>query len=136
LIKQIKAHGPASWKSELPLTALDNIADALAEVSLQDKQNAVLEIAEYALLELDSISELQDECELDYLIDAFRALHLGACYKLKPDPEQFGRHLAKLANKSEWGLFDGPPAGYADVLGSTGLSSYALNLRASNCQKM
>ena len=128
-IEQIKVHGSATWKDQLSLTELNNIVDTLATVSVNGKHSVVLEITEYALLELDSISELQDECELDYLIDAFRDLHLTACYKLKPDPQSFGTHLATLANKSEWGFFDGPPDGYASVLGTEGLSSYVAALK-------
>ncbi len=70
-IKKIKDHGRADWRNELPLRALYDIADALTHVQLMDKQSVVLEIAEYVLLEFDSISEFQDECELDYLIEAF-----------------------------------------------------------------
>ena len=124
-LKQVKDHGPADWRNKLPRRALYDIADALAHVWFNTRQNAVLEIAEYALLGLDSISVLQDECELDYFIATFRDLHLKACDKLKPDPEYFGTHLAQLANKTDWWLFDGPPKGYAEVLGSIGLASYA-----------
>ena len=46
----------------------------------------------------------------------------------EPDPEYFGTHLAELAIKTEWGLFDGPPDGYAEVLGTEGLSSYVAAL--------
>jgi hypothetical protein len=116
-------------KSKLPRRGLWNIADALAEVLLKGKMTAVFEIAEYALLKLDSVSELQDECELDSLIDASRKLHLNACHNLKPDLEHFGRHLAELANQTEWWLFTGPPAGYAEVLGTTGLSAYGAALK-------
>jgi hypothetical protein len=128
-VEEVKVHGLATWNDPLPLGGLDNIADALAKVSVNGKHSVVLEISEYALLGLDLISELQDECELDYLIDAFRHLHLSACYNLKPDPEHFGIHLAELANKSEWGYFDGPPDGYTEVLGQAGLSSYASALK-------
>ncbi len=128
-IKHLKDHGHAYWRNKLPRRALYDIADALAEVSLKSKQNAVLEIAEYMLLGLDAVSELQDECELDWLIETFRNFHIGACCKLKPEPQYFGTHLAQLANKTEWGLFKGPPAGYAEVLGAEGLSSYAAALK-------
>ncbi len=124
-IKQIKNHGRADWRNELPLRALYDIADALTHVQLMDKQNVVLEIAEYVLLEFDSISELQDECELDYLISAFRQVHVSACYKLKSDPEAFGAHLAHLANKTNWWIFDGPPKEYTEFLGQIGLAAYA-----------
>ena len=130
-IKQIKDHGPADWRNKLPRRALYDIEDALTKLSLQGKPNVVLNIAEYTLLGLDSISGLQDECELDWLISRFRTLHAGACCEIKLDPEHFGTHLAELANKTNWWIFDGPPkeAGppkeYAEFLGPAGLASYA-----------
>ena len=78
----------------------------------------------HQLVKLDSVFELQDECELEYLIDAFRHLHLEACYKLKPDPCSLGVRLAELGKQTEWGFFDGPPDGYGEVLGQEGLSAY------------
>ncbi len=77
------------------------------------------------LLAADSISGLQDECELDWLIGTFYGLHVRACCELKIDPEHFGTHLAELANKTNWWIFDGPPKEYAEFLGPAGLASYA-----------
>jgi hypothetical protein len=128
-IKQIREHGGYDWRAPMPTEALCNVADALAEVINNDAY-AVLEIAEYALLKIDSIRHFQDECELDYVIHAFRDLHLEVCYRLKPDPVHFGKHLAELANKTEYGLFNGPPDGYAQVLGQQGLTAYAVGLKS------
>lgn len=121
--EQIVDHGPGSWKSQLPTTGFDSVADGLAAM-LPKNLKAVIEISEYALVRLDGVFELQDECELEYLVDAFRHLHLEACYKLKPDPSSLGIRLAELGKQTEWGFFDGPPDGYADVLGKEGLSAF------------
>jgi len=125
--EQIIDHGPGSWKSQLPTTGFDSVADALA-VMLPKNLKAVLEASEYALLKLDSVFELQDECELEYLVDAFRHLHLEACYRLKPDPRTLGMRLAELGRQTEWGFFDGPPDGYGEVLGRDGLSAFLSSL--------
>lgn len=124
-------HGPGSWKSQLPTTGFDSVADTLAAL-LPGKARAVFEIAEYALIKLDSALELQDECELEYLVDAFRSLHLEACYRLKPDPVALGSRLAELARETECGFFDGPPAGYSEVLGREGLSAF-LSMSKLSC---
>lgn len=121
--EEIVGHGPGSWKSQLPTTGFDSVADALA-VMLPKNLQAVIEISEYALIRLDSVFELQDECELEYLVDAFRHLHLEACYKLKPNPSSLGLRLAELGRQTEWGFFDGPPDGYSEVLGREGLSAF------------
>lgn len=135
IIKQIEKHGPADWKSRLPTRGLYNIAEALADVSLRGKPAAVLEISEYALVKIDFISGLQDECELDGVIEVFRQLHVEAYSRLNLDPEHFGRHLAELANQSKWWIFRGPPTGnyppaaYEECLGVTGLSAYVAALK-------
>ena len=116
-------HGPGTWKSQLPTTGFDSVAETLAVV-MPAKAKAVIEIAEYALFKLDSAFELQDECELEYLVDVFRSLHLEACYRSKPDPVALGLRLAELGRETEWGFFDGPPAGYSEILGKEGISAF------------
>lgn len=122
-VKQILEHGHGSWKSPLPTHGFDIVADALA-LMLPKNLEVAIDTSEYALVKLDSVYDLQDECELEYLVDAFRHLHLAACYKLKPDPCLLGARLAELGKETEWGFFDGPPDGYGDVLGKEGLSAY------------
>jgi len=53
-------HGPGSWKSQVPTTGFDGVADVLA-IMLPKNLKAVMEISEYALVKLDSVFELQDE---------------------------------------------------------------------------
>jgi hypothetical protein len=120
---EIVEHGPGSWNSQLPTTGFDTVAGALA-VLLPQNLEAVIAISEYALIKLDNVFELQDECELEYLVDAFRHLHLEACRKLKPDRCSLGKRLAELVQQTEWGFFDGPPDGYGEVLGQEGLSAF------------
>jgi len=127
--KQIVDHGPGSWKSRVPTSGFDSVANALA-VALPKNLKEATEISEYALIKLDSVFELQDECELEYLVDAFRHLHLDACYKLKPDPRKLGMRLAELSRQTEWGFFDGPPDGYFEVLGKEGLSAFLSKSKA------
>lgn len=122
-VEEIVDHGPGSWDSQLPSAGFDIVLDALTDM-LPKNLTDVMEIAEYALVKLDSIFELQDECELEYLVDEFRELHLQACRDLKPDPSILGARLAELAKVTEWGFFDGPPTGYAEVLGKEGLAAY------------
>ncbi len=123
-VAEIEEHGPATWKSELSTDGFDSVGDALTIVLSKNMLNAVIETSEYALLKLDSIFELQNECELEYLVDAFRHLHLEACNRLKPSPSALGARLAELGRQTEWGFFDGPPAGYAPILGQDGLSEF------------
>lgn len=122
-VEQIVEHGPGSWNSQLPTGGFDIVADALA-LMMPKNLKEVIETSEYALVKLDSVFELQDECELEYLVDAFRHLHLEACCKLKPEPCSLGERLAELGKATEWGFFDGPPDGYGEVLGKDGLAAY------------
>ncbi len=96
---------------------------------------AVIQTTEYALVKLDSIYELQDECELEYLVDAFRHLHLEACLRSKPDVQALGARLAELSKQTEYGFFDGPPDGYTDILGRDGLQKYLSELELGRVSK-
>jgi hypothetical protein len=125
--RTIENHGPGSWGSEVPTTAFDAVADTLAIMGPAFCQE-VLEISEYALIKLDGVFELQNECELEYLIDAFRALHIDACQKLGPDPSVLAVRLAELGQQTEWGFFDGPPDGYVEILGQDGIKTFVAAL--------
>jgi hypothetical protein len=123
-VKKIEDHGPGSWKSPLPTDAFDSVVDALTMVLSKNQRHVVIDTSEYALVRIDKLFELQDECELEYLVDAFRELHLESCRKLKPDPCALGTRFAELSRKTEWGFFDGPPDGYNDILGNAGLAAF------------
>lgn len=134
-VKVIEEHGPGSWESNLPSEGFDAVADALTIVLSKNMLDAVIQSTEYALLKLDIIFELQDECELEYLVDAFRQLHLEACQRLKPDVCALGARLAMLSKQTEWGFFDGPPDGYAHLLGQDGLAAYITQLEPEKARK-
>ena len=125
---EIESHG---GNSEVLTAAFDSAADALTIVLSKDLPNAVIKISEYALVKLDSVFELQDECELEHLLNAFRHLHLEACYRLKPEPRTLGARLAELSAQTEWGFFDGPPDGYVELIGQAGLSAFLAMSRAN-----
>lgn len=131
---EIEHHGPATGTAGIATGSFDAVADALTIVLSKNLTSTVLELSEYALLKLDRIFDLQDECELEYLVDAFRHLHLECCYRLKLDPVTLGRHLGELARSSEWGFFDGPPAGYSEVLGQKGLSAFQHEISATRSE--
>lgn len=134
-VADIEDHGPGTWKSNLPREGFDAVADALTIVLSKNMLDAVIQTAEYALVKLDSIFELQDECELEYLVDAFRHLHLEACQRSAPDVCSLGGRLAELSKKTEWGFFDGPPDGYAHILGQNGLAAYLGKLEPEKSRK-
>lgn len=134
-VAEIEDHGPGTWRSYLPSEAFDTVADALTILLSKNMINAVLQTTEYALVKLDSIFELQDECELEYLVDAFRHLHLEACQRSAPDVCTLGARLAELSKQTEWGFFDGPPAGYAHILGQDGLAAYIAKLEPEKSRK-
>lgn len=127
-VEVIENHGPGSWESNLPSEGFDAVADALTIVLSKNMLDAVIQTAEYALIKLDSVFELQDEGELEYLVDAFRHLHLEACQRSFPDVCALGVRLAQLSEQTEWGFFDGPPDGYSHVLGQEGLTAFIAQL--------
>lgn len=121
--EQIVEHGAGSWNSPLPTGGFDLVADALAEMMYRN-QNEIVDTVEYALVKLDSVYELQDECELKYLVDAFTHLHLESCLRLKPEPCALGKRLAELVRAIEWGFFDDILDRYSELLGDKGLVAF------------
>ena len=122
---EILETGPVISGRDLKTKGFDEVADALAEM-VPKSVMLILEVSEYALINLDKVFDPQRENELQYLVDAFRSLHLEACFNLMLDSTVIAKRLIDLRNATEWGLFDGPPHGYAQALGKIGLENYYL----------
>ncbi len=127
-VAEILKTGPATTWCNLRTEEFDEVCDALAEMAPKSLM-LNLEVSEYALINLDKIFDHQRENELQYLVDAFRSLHLEACFNLMLDSTLLAKRLSDLRDATEWGFFDGPPNGYAQALGKAGLENYYLMCR-------
>ncbi|MBI5490515.1 MAG: hypothetical protein HY905_24485 [Deltaproteobacteria bacterium] len=105
------------------------IEEAITSVAeLLDEGHAaeVLELAEHALEAVeDAIGSVDDSGgELGGIIQQLQDLHLRACRKAKPDPEELAGRLFEWELRADQDTFSGAAATYAGVLGRKGLAVY------------
>ena len=88
--------------------------------------DAVIELVEHALREVESLLGVVDDSDGDLgaIRERLLDLHLTACRLAMPDPVVLARRLFAWEVGSEWGGFHRAAGTYADVLGPTGLAEY------------
>ncbi len=91
---------------------------------------AVVELAEYALLELDKVSDLLDggDGSLNAVYDDLQRFHLEACRAARPDPEPLAARLLEYELEGGLGVFNNAAKAYADVLGERGARAWRRRL--------
>ncbi len=102
-----------------------NVLETLKNL-LKDSPAEVIELAEYAMTEVESAIESVDDSngEMGDILQRLQDLHLAACRKVKPNPEELAARLFDRELNGQWDVFYGAAATYAPVLGETGLAVY------------
>jgi len=102
-----------------------NVLETLENL-LKDSPAEVIELAEYALSETETAIESVDDSdgEMGDILQRLQDLHLTACRKVKPDPEELAARLFDRELNGQWDVFYGAAATYASVLGERGLAVY------------
>ena len=87
---------------------------------------AVVELAEFALLELDRSSDMIDTGDgaLNAIYDDLQQYHLEACRVAKPDPEALAARLLAYELEGGLGVFNNAVNTYADALGPRGIAAW------------
>ena len=85
---------------------------------------AVVELAEFALVELDKAIEMIDggDGSLNRVYDSLQAFHLEACRLGRPDPEALAARLLAYELEGGLGVFNNAVKAYAEILGPRGLT--------------
>jgi uncharacterized Zn finger protein len=91
---------------------------------------AVVELAEFALIELDRASEMLDggDGSLNAVYDDLQHFHLQACLAARPDPEDLAARLLTYELEGGLGVFNNAVRTYAEVLGPQGLDAWRMRL--------
>ncbi len=86
----------------------------------------MMELAEYALSETETAIESVDDSdgEMGDILQRMQDLHLTACRKAKPDPEELAARLFDREMNGQWDVFHGAAPTYASILGERGLAVY------------
>lgn len=109
-----------SWASEVH-EAIDSLDDLLRAGHAAE----AAELAEHAVWAVEEAAEsVHDDGEIGSILYRLEALHLAACRKARPDPEELADRLLRLELSSELGAFSGAAETYARVLGKRGLTAY------------
>jgi len=104
------------------LRVVDSVEDLLKEGRAAD----VIGLTEHALTQTELAMESVDDSSgrMSEVFERLQALHLQACRKAKPDPEELARRLFGWELGGGWDSFRGAAETYARVLGESGLAAY------------
>ncbi len=91
---------------------------------------AVVQLAEYALIELDKASDRLDASDgsLNPIYDDLQRFHLQACRAARPDPESLAVRLLEYELDGGLGVFNNAVHAYGEVLGESGLQAWRRKL--------
>ncbi|HOC91714.1 MAG TPA: SWIM zinc finger family protein [bacterium] len=107
-------------------SCIDEAVDSLDELLKDGHAEEVIELAEYALAAVERALQNVDDSNgyLGGILEKIQELHLAACKKAKPDPEQIARRLFEWEMRTEWDTFHYAVDTYAAVLGKKGIETY------------
>ena len=100
--------------------------DSVEELLKEGHAAAVIELAEHALAAVEAAIESVDDSDgyMGEILERLQALHLEACTKARPDPEELAQRLFEWELRTDWDTFYGAAERYAGVLGKEGLALY------------
>jgi len=106
-------------------TQLDDVIETLKQMNDQGQSEAVVELVEEAFdCWVEAVNCIHDDGEMGTVLDELHELHLNACRKSVPDPEQLAEDLFLTGYQSNWNILSSAYSVYASVLGETGRKHY------------
>jgi uncharacterized Zn finger protein len=105
---------------------IDEAIDSIEELLRKGHPSAVIELAEHALQGVEEARGSVDDSggEIRAILERLQVIHLKACRKARPDPEELARRLFFWEVRCDWDTFHGAAGTYATVLGKKGLAEY------------
>jgi uncharacterized Zn finger protein len=105
---------------------LDEAIDGVESLLKQGHAQEVIELAEHALsLAEDALTQVDDSNgEVSGVLERLQELHLKACKKARPDPEELAKRLFAWEMRGDWDTFHGSAQTYGGVLGKQGLAVF------------
>lgn len=105
---------------------IDDLIDSLAELLAGGFAAELIDLCEHALACLEDALGSVDDSDgfMGDIRDRLIGLHHEACLKARPDPVALAERLFEWELHSDWEIFLGAAATYADVLGEVGLAAY------------
>jgi uncharacterized Zn finger protein len=105
---------------------VQRVIESVAELLNDGHAKAVVQLTEFALSKLErAIGEVDDsDGHMGEIASSLQELHFSACEQAKEDPVVLATRLFAWELSSDWDIFSGAAAVYADVLGRRGLEHY------------
>lgn len=102
----------------------------LAELLSGGYAAAVVDLAEFALVELDKANDMVDggDGALNAAYDDLQHYHLEACRQAQLNPEKLAARLLEFEIEGGLGVFNNTASAYAEILGEAGLLAWRRQL--------
>ncbi len=107
-------------------SGIDEVVASLEDLLEEGYAAEVIELAEYALKEVEEAMQAVDDSagQMGGILHRLKELHHAACKRAKPEPEALAEKLFAWELESDWETFLGAAQEYADVMGKRGLARY------------
>ena len=105
---------------------IEDVIDSFDDLLKQKHADAVIELTEYALSELEEAIGYMDDSDgmAGELLYRLQDLHLRACKLARPDPLELAEKLFTWEVEADYDILSQSVETYADVLGKTGRAAY------------
>ena len=105
---------------------INQVVDSIADMLEQDYAVEVIGLVEHALAKVENATLQMDDSDgnMGGILSQLQEIHLAACQKAKPDPEELAGRLFKWEMQTHFDTFYGAAATYAELLGHRGLAVY------------
>ncbi len=100
--------------------------DSFEQLLNDGQAGAVIELCEWALQSLLGAIEAVDDSDGHFgvLRDWLQDIHFRACQEARPDPAELAKRLFQWELHSDFDVFYGAAAQYANILGAKGMKAY------------
>jgi uncharacterized Zn finger protein len=105
---------------------IEQAIDSIEELLKEGHASEVIGLAEHALEAVKEAIDSVDDSDgnMGGILERLQEIHLKACRKARPDPEELARRLFAWQLRTEWDTFHGAAEIYSGVLGEKGLAVY------------
>jgi len=105
---------------------IEEVIDSIDDLLREGHAREVIELAEHALAAVEEALGSVDDSDgrMGEILERLQQVHLEACKKARPDPEELARRLCEWELRAQWDTFFGAVETYASVLGPRGIAVY------------
>ena len=105
---------------------INQVVDSIADMLGQGFAAEVIELTEHSLAKVEEATQQMDDSDgyMGGILSQLQEVHLAACQKAKPDPEELAERLFKWELRTHFDTFYGAANTYAELLGERGLAAY------------